>query len=44
MAGGELDITQGYPRIECRHYEARPLADGANPAVRRAPVESLAVA
>ena len=52
---GDLDVTQRYPGIESRHdeggaehvgmddAEAGPLADGANPAVCRPPVESLAV-
>ena len=55
MAGGDLDITQGHPRVERCHdeggaqhvgvddAEAGPLADGADPAVCRPPVESLAV-
>ena len=55
VAGGDLDVTQGYPRVERRHDEggpehvgmddpeAGPLADGADPAVCGAPVESLTV-
>jgi hypothetical protein len=55
VAGGDLDVAEGNPCIECRHDEggpehvgmddaqARPLADGTDPAMRRSPVESLAV-
>ena len=55
VAGGDLDVTQGHPRVECRHDEsgtqhvgmddpeAGPPTNGADPAVRRAPVESLTV-
>ena len=55
MPGGDLDVTQGHPRIERRHdeggsehvgmddAEAGPPPDRADPAVCRPPVESLAV-
>jgi hypothetical protein len=55
MACSDLYITKGNPRIECRHDEGRPQhvgmddsesgpsTDGADPAVRRAPVESRTV-
>ena len=55
MPCGDLDVTQGHPRVECRHDksgakhvgiddpEASPPTDEADPAVRRAPVESLTV-
>ncbi len=51
----DLDVTQRHPRVERRHDEsgtehvgvddpeAGPLADGADPAVRRASVEPLTV-
>jgi len=55
VAGGDLDVTQGYSRIERRHDEggaqhvrvddpeASPPTDGSDPTVRCPPVESLAV-
>jgi hypothetical protein len=51
----DLDVTQRHPRVECRHDEsssehvgmdnpeAGPLADGADPTVCGASVESLTV-
>ena len=55
MPGGDLDVSERYLRIEKRHDkggsqhvgmddpEASLLSDGADPAVCRAPIESLAV-